>query len=491
VILVAASFELPALECAQGNAPAATLLVPYFRVSGNGVTSSATDIPDLPAQTETLLSVTNISDTGLVIHVTVWSKYGKPVLGFNVPMTGKDAMTFRMKDVLNGHLDVNTTTQGSSNDSAATMTVRKQKDLCGINQTSGTYDPAAHVVGFGQSQFLRFPNPDSNDGAHAVSVYADPAFAGAARQSVWNALDESGDVTAMTSPGPWVLDRASECTGAPHYAQVSGDFSGSVTLDVVNYCTNAFPTDAAWWTNGALATAGWDTQGPNALIGDVFYVDSTTDGNISGESMVALRYAPDLGGWNGPKTFYGRYDVLDGPESSAVPEEFRFVGDGRQALATRYGFRYLSDAAHGLRSWALVYRTDRYASGANDLCAWATALGPKDEGPWDFEHQVGLHLFDLDENEWFGGSCGSCPPPGPYYVFLETQRIDLLDNGDLNPPAYRGGWIDVTFPGSRYAQAYVGVQHSGHGQFLSVGHAASPLDPGECGRQPLQMPPSK
>src|SRR6185369_6903539 len=107
VILLVTSFELPALECAQGNAPAATLLVPYFRVSRNGVTSSATDIPDLPAQTDTLLSVTNISDTGLVIHVTVWSKYGKPVLGFNVPMTGKDAMTFRMKDVLNGHLDVN------------------------------------------------------------------------------------------------------------------------------------------------------------------------------------------------------------------------------------------------------------------------------------------------------------------------------------------------------------------------------------------------
>src|SRR5204863_107935 len=116
--------------------PAATLLAPHFRVSRNGVTSADTDIPDLPGQTDTLMAITNVGSTGVIVHATVWSKYGHPVFGFNIPMTAYDVAFFRMKDILNGKLDVNPNTQSGSLSS----------DPCGLNQATGVYAP---TTGFG------------------------------------------------------------------------------------------------------------------------------------------------------------------------------------------------------------------------------------------------------------------------------------------------------------------------------------------------------
>jgi hypothetical protein len=460
----------PAADCARGGAPAATLLVPYFRVSRNGVTSAGSEIPDALGQVDTLLAITNVSDSGLVVRATVWNKYGVPVIGFNVPMTAKDVATFRMKDVLNGKLDVNPSTQ----------LIPASKDVCGINQTSGVYAPR---TGFGAVKFIRFSNPDPDDARRSISVYATSAFGVEERKLVWDSLDESGDVGALTSPGPFVVDQDNACGAGTVDGQLSGDFSGYVTFDVVNYCTSFFPTDREYWANDVLATAGWEGHGPNALIGDVFYIDSSANGNISGDPMVSFRFAPGLGGWNGAKTFYGRYDTLgDDGANQNVPADYRFVGDGREALGTHYAFRYLNDVGQGLRSWALVFRSDRYASGANDLCGWrASAAGGAGAGGMsDRVHELEIHVYDADENE-FLLACNACGARPPSYLFLESQRIDLLNNSDVNPGGYLGGWIDVTLPGTRYGQAFVGVQHSGLGQFLSVGHSASLLFPDTCG----------
>jgi hypothetical protein len=465
-----------AVDCARGGTPGATLLVPYFRVSRNGVTNAATDIPDVAGQTDTLLALTNVSNTGLIVHAAIWSKYGTPVLGFNIPLTAKDVVTFRMKDVLNGKLNVN----------ASFGAFSPAKDPCGINQTSGAYAP---YVGFGATRFIRFSNPDPADAHRAISVYQTPAFSGQFRKLVWDSLDESGDITSLTAPGAFAIDHDTACGGAPVDGELAGDFSGYATFDVVNYCTNFFPTDREYWANDAIATAGWEdpVSTPNVLMGDVFYVDSSsTDSNISGDPMVSLRYKRDLGGWSGQKTFYGRYDTLGDAANPAVPPAYRFVGDGREALGTHYAFRYLNDAGQGLRSWAIAWRSDRYADPSGpqtDLCRWwARAPANFGYGFWDRQHSIIIHTYDADENEYVGSCHGPppCPEPLPPYLFLETQRIDLLGNGDVNPEFYRGGWIDLEMPGSRYSQAFVGVQHSGLGAFLSTGHSAHPLDLSEC-----------
>lgn len=482
VLLVSIVSELSsAAECARGSTPAATLLVPYFRVSRNGVSDASASIPDVLGQTDTLMSLTNTSITGVLVHAVVWTKYGVPVLSFMVPLTGSDVATFRMKDVLNGNLNINGTTQARSS------------DACGIDVHSGVYAPS---TGFGFSKFVRFPNPDPADARRSVSIYATPAFSGSARQHVWDALDESGDVRSFVTPGSFIVDGDTSCPGAQAPdGSLSSDFSGYVTFDVVNYCTSFLPTDRDYYVNEALATAGWgrDNGGPgdpNAIIGDYFYIGTDpNDPHVSGESMVALRFLPELGGWVGKKTFYGRYDGFGDMVSAAVPSAYQFIGDGREALGTRYGFRYLDDADQAMRSWATVWRTDRYGGtsgqqpgapvepGAEtDLCHFWSSYGARGTGTYETGHQLFVYLYDADENEFVAGAQGSL---APYYTFLETQRLDL-SNAEINPAQYKGGWIDVSFPGSRYEQAFVGVQHTGRGSFLSVGHAASVLDPASC-----------
>ena len=92
-----------------------------------------------------------------------------------------------------------------------------------------------------------------------VSSYATPAFGGAFRTRVWDSLDESGDVTALAAgSGPVYKDKDNPGCGIASGADgLTGDFSGYVTIDVVNYCTNFFPSDASFYINDAIATTGW------------------------------------------------------------------------------------------------------------------------------------------------------------------------------------------------------------------------------------------
>ena len=305
-----------AVTCAYDNVPGATLLVPYFRVSG---AVDASGLIDTSGGTDTKVSFVNVSWPGIIAHVTVWNKYSKAVLDFNVPMTGKDAVSFSMKDILNGSLNVN----------ALTM-VKPTADVCGINLTTGHYN-ATPYVGWGQTNYLRFPHPQSGvqgtnigsvgqDWQVSISKYATPDAFSAFRAQVMTSLDESGDITSFqSSHGANVLDTDNPACGVGDavLASITGDFSGYLTIDVVNYCTNWFPNQSEFYENDAIATSGWGLYGytPNVLIGDVFYVDGTANtGNISGDQAIALEFDTRLNTpnrFNGPpsanQTFFGRF----------------------------------------------------------------------------------------------------------------------------------------------------------------------------------------
>lgn len=75
----------------QPNAPAATLLLPYFEV----------DLTKQDGMT-TLFSVNNASATAILAKVTLWSDLGLPVFGFSVYLTGYDMQTINLRDVLTG-----------------------------------------------------------------------------------------------------------------------------------------------------------------------------------------------------------------------------------------------------------------------------------------------------------------------------------------------------------------------------------------------------
>jgi hypothetical protein len=427
-------------------------------------------------------------------------------------MTGKDVISFSMRDIMNGHLNVNYT-QVNNFLGAGTG------DPCGVNLS---VSPAVYLpkVGFGSKQFIRFSHPEAgntnSDAFTSVSVYAPDAFA-AFRNRVWDSLDESGDITSFTSSsGANILDSDNPvCFGPANGDSVfATDLSGYLTIDVVNYCTNYFPDTnlAPFFDYDAIATSGWGpTASPNALIGDIFYVDSaSTGGNISGDQAIAIEFDPILvmGNLN-IKTFYGKFvlnsacvaEVSGGGcntgISANVPVAYRFPGDGRETLGDHYGFRYLNDSANGLQSWVLVWRSDMYRDTNSDgspastptinLCDWLEFGGPKGSGLFDSDHQLNAAVYDNDENSFVTGGPSGSTTLGQLFVFLESQRINLLNNGQINPSGFKGGWVDALFvnPGAGFTyngmtgrnwnQAWVGVQHTAPGAFLSVGHSAAEL----------------
>src|ERR1035441_9927023 len=109
LVLLAVAGTGYAVTCAYDNVPAATLLVPYFKVSLNPQAGpgGVPGFPIPPGGTDTLVSIVNVSTPGVIAHVTVWNKYSKAVVDFNIPLTGKDVAYFRMSQILNGNLNVN------------------------------------------------------------------------------------------------------------------------------------------------------------------------------------------------------------------------------------------------------------------------------------------------------------------------------------------------------------------------------------------------
>lgn len=466
--LLAATGTSYAVTCSQDNVPAATLLVPFFKVSRNNASSG--NIPE--GGVDTLVAMTNVSQWGIVAHVTVWNKQSAPVLDFNVPMTGYDVAFFRMKDVLNGNLNVNPNTQKSS-----------------------ATDPCKNAanIGTAQDDFMRFSHPQwgvtGSDWFDSIGFYASPAFGPSFKARIWDSLDESADYTSLiASPGD---DDDNPACGVAGDGAYQGDFSGYLTIDVVNYCTNWFPSQAEFYTWDAIATRGWNgNDGPNVLMGDFFFIDPA--GNISGDAAVGLEFdtrleAEGQANWNlsVQKTFYARYSLLSPGISDprlvtpAYIVPYTFSGDGREPLGTVYGFRYLNDAAAGLSTSVVVWRGDRW-----DADDTTTVTAPSGLTLCDLDangRPVAISTWDNDEQVkgvTGGGPSGDVPLDLDTFVWWEANRI-TYGGADMNPGGYKGGWTKWTFQpnnSTRYNQAWVGVQHTAPGAFVSVGFNATVLD---------------
>lgn len=471
--LLAATGTSYAVTCAYDNVPGATLLVPYFKVSRNGASSG--NIPE--GGTDTLVALTNVSEWGIIAHITVWNKQSAPVLDFNVPMTGYDVAFFRMKDILNGSLNVNPNAQ----------------------KLYGGADPCkveAGTIGDTQQDFIRFRHPEfpSGDYFDSIGFYATPAFSGSFRNRIWDSLDQSADYLNMVSRPS--NDGDNPACGVATDGAFAGDFSGYLTIDVVNYCTNYFPNQYQFYTLDAIATVGWDGNGgTNVLMGDVFFIDpSASGGNISGDQAIALefdvRLESNTNNWttSAYRTFYARYatqgaDYIDPvPAANAnVDPDYQFSGDGREPLGTAYAFRYLNDTTAGLTTWATVWRGDYWDT--DNSSATATSPGVNLCSIARNGRQMTISTWDNDENQneqTGGGPSGDIPVVNNPYVWWEANRVIITGNTDMNPANFKGGWTRWTFnqnnPSSRYHQAWVGVQHTAPGAFVSVGHSATLVD---------------
>jgi hypothetical protein len=491
-----------AVTCAQDNVPAATLLVPYFRVGGAGLSGVSADIPDTSGA-DTIVSVTNVSSQNIFIHVTVWNKYSAPVFDFNIPLTGYDVVFWSMRSILNGHLNVNGLTQKKYATTSTTW-----QDPCGgwFNAVAGP-NYGVPTGAYNTTIYDRFSAIDPNDRAAAISFYNDSAFQAGSqvRQYIWSSLDESGDISNWATPGvagAFVLDKDNyvcDSNKDQAYAGIAGDFSGYVTIDVVNNCSLHNPNEPLYYENDVIATRGWGTApGANVLIGDVIYKDLKAGDVIANASSVnvmsavALEFDARLD-WNYSKTFYGRYfDSLDAI-NAGFAAAYSFPGDGREPLGQEYGFRFMQTGPVGtpstLGTWISVYRSDTYAAVSTipqanvNLCPWWDYLrgGAKTTSASGFTnpvHGITFAYWDNDEGQLQTGGGQPSQPGGPSspgtYIYLEAQRLVVTPGATVVGATFLGGWVDLLLPGNIDEQAWVSVQHSGVGSnLLSGGHAAA------------------
>ncbi|HYX25514.1 MAG TPA: hypothetical protein VFC23_15290, partial [Thermoanaerobaculia bacterium] len=200
-------------KCSLDNAPAATLLLPYFEV----------DL-DHPGGLTTLFSINNASATAVLTNVVVWTDLGVPTLNFPVYLTGYDVQTFNLRDLFNGGLPHTATTGQDPSD---------------------TLSPKGHF-----SQDVNFA---SCTGLLPLPAALPAAFVESLR-------------AAHTGRSSAVLGGCAGRNLGDNLAR------GYVTVDTVNQCTLRMPNFPA----GYFGPNGVATD-QNVLWGDFMYVDAAND----------------------------------------------------------------------------------------------------------------------------------------------------------------------------------------------------------------------
>jgi hypothetical protein len=275
--------------CDIGVAPAATLLVPYFEVD---LTNNQ--------NTNTLWTITNVSNLPQIAHVTIWTDRSFPVLDFNIFLTGYDVQSISMFDIIaNGVIAPPDGTTSDEDDNPP-------------GQRSADNDA---------NPLLDITNCDNLAVNIPASLLADLR-------------------TALTT------GRYSTCgTTLIGNNQADGRARGYVTIDVAESCSTDLPTDPNYYLTEILFD--------NVLIGDYQQVDRTNN-FANGNPLVHIRAIPeggDVGTTGTPgfetnfdRTFYSRYQPLGG------------VADRRQPLPSTFAARWITGGTGAFNTSFKIWR---------------------------------------------------------------------------------------------------------------------------------------
>jgi hypothetical protein len=280
-------------SCDIGTYPAATLLLPYFEVDVTKPSNQATN---------TIFTVVNTAKVPQMIRVTIWTDYGYPAAWFNVFLTGFDAESFSLYDIL-----------------ASGKTP----------QTS----------------------PKSAVGARSLDLSANPLLAGAELcESMGGELPASmvADLQSMLTKG--MSSAVNSCRIGNEHAMAVG----YVTVDVVNGCSNVSPLDSAYYSQVLLFE--------NVLTGDYERInpDPAVGNYAGGNPLVHIKAIPEGGkagtlavGTGLPYTFYDRF----------TPSAARRI-DRRQPLPSVFAARFIEGGTGSFETDYAIWRegADRVTS---------------------------------------------------------------------------------------------------------------------------------
>jgi len=326
--LLAADLPRPATtdnndSCDIGVYPAATLLLPYFEVDTAG---------KFDAGSKTLFTVTNTSRYPQIAHVTVWTDWSYPVLGFNLFLTGYDVQGLNLWDVIVRGLVGPCCPSGTS-----------------VNTPPGL--PVSSITGGGSTPLSNTSNPNFMTSGELNVSNTCANLPGVIPPDLYLAVRTALTTGVGNSPNCGSLQIGSN-TGALA--------KGYITVDVVSYCTTQLPTDRdGTYVAGPTAPILFD----NVLLGDYQQIgpapaNSATAGSTfdaQGSPMVHIRAVPE-GGLSGaggaqpvetnlPFTFYDRY----------TPAGAR-AADRRQPLPSLWTARYIEGGSGSFQTDLKIWR---------------------------------------------------------------------------------------------------------------------------------------
>lgn len=258
-------------SCQIATNPAATLLLPYFEVDANNA--------DRTTAIDTAFTITNVSNTPIIAHITLWSDWSYPVLDFNVWLTGYDVQGISLYDILNlGRLPATSSDETRGSRSAANSSV------------TAILDPSTCVD-------LPASIPES------------------LRAAI---------VSGLTGGAYTVGTLSCSKIGNTHANAI-----GYVTIDTANTCSQTLPNDPDYFATEILFQ--------NQLTGDYLRLaPSAATGNYAGGNPLVHIQAIPGGGPAGtltttalPSTFYQRYQAGG-------------HADRRQPLPALFAARYIS-----------------------------------------------------------------------------------------------------------------------------------------------------
>jgi hypothetical protein len=290
--------------CDIATLPAATLLLPYFEVDIHSA--------DKDAQT-TLFTVTNVSNTAQIANVTLWTDRGYPLLSFDLFLTGYDAQSINLRDVL----------------------------------VRGTIAATTASAPRGSRSRANGDNPNFLPGA-GTACAAPPAPLSP------ELLAEVRQVLTLGAKSG-CPDTTAEHIGGTHLMA-----TGYVTVDLVATCSPRMPNEPAYFDQllyDNVLTGDYQHVLPNALIGNF----------ASGEPLVHIRAVPEGGpaGTVGltalPYTFYDRF----------TPAGKRQM-DRRQPLPSAWAARWIQAPSGGFSTDFMIWRE---STAAGDATCGAVARG--------------------------------------------------------------------------------------------------------------------
>ena len=396
--------------------PAATLLLPYFEQDlkhANGPT--------------TVFTVNNASFVAVLAHVVLWSDLSVPVLDFNIYLTGYDAETINLRDLLVNGILPQTASPGQD-----------------PTDTISPHGPFSQDINFASCNGI-LPPP-----AALPAIFI---------QHLQTSL------TGQPSP---IL--GNQCAGRAFGDNIA---RGYITVDTVNNCTLRFPGDIGYF---AVNGGAGDVTDQNVLWGDYYYINKNT-GSAEGNPLVHIvadGSDPDSS-TPGNYTFYGRYVGWS-------------AADHRHALGTNFAAPYLNGSSpvggNTTGGTSLVVWRDSKVNQNTFACPATPSVRPA----WYQLGQEGVVIFDETEQAQVPQSFPVSPaPPGTFAPFpAEAQRVTV--GGPALPVAFNAGWLylnlntTVTPAGAvppadpAAAQAWVAVKQGTTNGTFTVGFDAIQLD---------------